>query len=134
MLPPPLISTSSTSCSLEHRSNPPDKEDRREWLRLIDWLLELPRERNQRVWESIYRVMNEKEQGMPFVSFFEEREQEAEKRGLLKGIRAILRARLPQQETALLQRVEQVNDLDLLGRILDAASAADLEQLNRLLP
>jgi len=71
---------------------------------------------------------------MPFVSFFEEREQEAEKRGLLKGIRAILRARLPQQETALLQRVEQVNDLDLLGRILDAASAADLEQLNRLLP
>jgi hypothetical protein len=111
-----------------------DKADRAEWLRLIDWLMELPRERNQRVWESIYRLVDEQEKIMPFVSFFEEREQEAEKRGLLKGIRGALRLRLPENEQALMARVEQVNDLDLLGRILDAALAADIEQLNRLLP
>ena len=71
---------------------------------------------------------------MPFVDYFQEREQEAEKRGLLKGIQAVLRLRLPKQEKALLARAEQVNDLDQLGRVLTAASAADVEQLNQLLP
>jgi hypothetical protein len=52
---------------------------------------------------------------------------------LLKGIRGALRLRLPEQEKALMVRVEEVNDLDLLGRVLDAALAADVEQLNRLL-
>jgi hypothetical protein len=120
---------------------PLDNVDRAEWLRLVDWLMELPRERNKGVWESIYRLVREKEQGMPFISFFEEREQQAEQRGrndgeklgLLKGIRGALRLRLPEQEKALMARVEQVNDVDLLGRVLDAALAADLEQLNRLL-
>jgi hypothetical protein len=53
---------------------PLDNADRAEWLRLVDWLMELPREQNKGVWESIYRLVRETEQGMPFISFFEERE------------------------------------------------------------
>ncbi len=86
---------------------------------------------------------------MPFVDYFQEREQQAERRGaergkelgeklgeklgLKKGIQAVLHLRLPDQEKALMARVEQVDDLEALGRILEAASAADVEQLERLL-
>jgi hypothetical protein len=90
--------------------------------------MELPRERNQRVWEKV----------MPFLSYFEEREQEAQKQGaksgLLEGIQVVLQLRLPEQEKTLLARAERVDDLELLRRVLKAASAADVEQLNRLLP
>jgi hypothetical protein len=34
----------------------------------------------------------------------------------------------------LLARAEQVNDLDLLRRVLKAATAADIDELNKLLP
>jgi hypothetical protein len=115
-------------------ARPLGNEDRREWLRLIDWLMELPRERNQRVWESIYQLERQKGNLMPFLSYFEQRELDAEKRGLLKGIQALLSLRLPEQEKALLARAERVNDLELLRRVLDAASAANAEELNKLLP
>jgi hypothetical protein len=71
---------------------------------------------------------------MPFISYFEQRELDAEKRGLLKGIKAMLHLQLPEQEKALMARVEQVGDLELLTRILDSASARDVEGLNKLLP
>jgi hypothetical protein len=113
---------------------PLDSEDRREWLRLIDWLMELPRPRNQRVWETIYQLQRDKENVMPFISYFEQRELDAEKRGLVEGIQAMLSVRLPDKEKVLTARIEQVNDLTLLRRVLRAATAADVEELNKLLP
>ncbi len=111
-----------------------DVDDRREWLRLIDWLMELPQERNQRVWDSVRQFMREKENVMPFLSNFEERERDAEKRGLLDGIRTVLHALLPKKEKALMARAEQVEDLQLLRRVLQAAGDADSATLNQLLP
>jgi hypothetical protein len=123
-----------------------ESEDRREWLRLIDWLMGLPRERNAALWRRIWAQVAHKEESMPFIDYFQEREMEAEKRGedrgqklgqkwgLLQGIRGALHVRLPEHEQALLARAEQIDDLEVLGRVLDAALAADLEQLQRLLP
>jgi hypothetical protein len=143
-----------------------DSEDRREWLRLIDWLLELPRERNVVIWQRIWTLLQQKEKTMPFVDYFQEREQEAEKlglergeklglergeklglergeklglergekRGLRQAIQAILSAQLPAQEKGLMVRVERIDDLDVLRRVLLAASAKDVAELNRLLP
>jgi hypothetical protein len=111
-----------------------DSEDRREWLRLVDWLMELPRERNRLVWDRIYKLQREKGSAMPFVSYFEQRELDAEKRGLLEGIKAMLAVQIPQQEKSLLARAERIDDLDQLRRVLQAAAAANSEELNRLLP
>jgi hypothetical protein len=123
-----------------------DNEDRREWLRLVDWLLELPRDRNLAIWQRVWALIGEKEKTMPFVDYFQEREQLAtqqgeergekrgEKRGLLKGIQAMLRVRLPEQEEALIARVKQLDDPEVLGRVLDAAEAGDIAQLEKLLP
>jgi hypothetical protein len=111
-----------------------DADDRGEWLRLIDWLMELPQEHNQHVWDSVRQFMREKENVMPFLSYFEERERDAEKRGLLEGIRAVLSLRLPKKEKVLMARAEQVDDLQLLRRVLEAAIAADSKTLNQLLP
>jgi hypothetical protein len=115
-----------------------DREDRREWLRLLDWLLQLPRERNAAVWQRVRALLREKEGIMPFVDDITEQEQLAEQRGrvagLLKGIQALLRVQLPEQEPALMARLGQVEDPELLGRALEAAAAADLAQLNALLP
>jgi hypothetical protein len=63
-----------------------------------------------------------KENIMPFISVFEQREIDAEKRGLLKGIRAMLTVQLPQQAQSLLARVEHVDDVAMLDRILQAAT------------
>jgi hypothetical protein len=75
---------------------------------------------------------------MPFVDYFQELEQLAEergeKRGLLMSIEAILRLRLPEQVETLLGRVKQYHDPELLRRVLAAAAAADVAQLNQLLP
>src|SRR5262249_26792408 len=87
-----------------------DAEDRREWLRLIDWLMELPRERNRVLWQRMWTLIAQKEDTVPFVDYFQEREQEAEKRGLLKGIQIVLHMRLPEHEKAMMARVEEVND------------------------
>ncbi len=38
-----------------------DADDRGEWLRLIDWLMELPRERNRLVWARVRQFLREKE-------------------------------------------------------------------------
>jgi hypothetical protein len=115
-----------------------DVDDRREWLRLIDWLMELPQERNQRVWDSVRQFMREKENVMPFLSNFEQRELEAknqgQKIGLLEAIQTSLSLRLPKQEKALMERAEQVTDLELLRRVLKAAIAADVKELKRILP
>jgi hypothetical protein len=147
-----------------------DGDDCREWLRLVDWLLELPRERNAAVWRRVREALRDKEKTMPFIDYLTEQEQLAEKRGeergekrgeergekrgeergekrgeergekrgraagLLKGIQALLKVRLPEQEPALMARVGQVQDPERLGRVLEAAAAADLDQLNALLP
>jgi hypothetical protein len=71
---------------------------------------------------------------VPFLSYFEERERDAEKRGLLTGIQAVLSVQLPKQAKTLMTRAEQVNDLDLLRRVLKAAVAADRKTLKKLLP
>jgi hypothetical protein len=53
---------------------------------------------------------------------------------LLQGIKAVLHLRMPEQESILMPRVQQVDDPELLRRLLDTASAGDIEELNRLLP
>jgi hypothetical protein len=84
----------------------------------------------QHVRASVYRRVREQEKIMPFLSFFEEHEQQAEKhgrddsakQGLLEGIQVVQQLRLPRQEKALLVRAAQVTDLELLRRVLKVAA------------
>jgi hypothetical protein len=123
-----------------------DAEDRREWLRLIDWLMELPQERNRLLWDNLRRRQREKENVMPFISYLEQREIDARKEGrdegrnegakdtLLEAIQTVLAVQLPQQEKSLLAKAVKIDDLDLLRQVFRAAAVGNLGELNRLLP
>src|SRR5262249_36331439 len=72
-----LLGACSLKMSLE------DEVDRPVLLRLIDWLLPLPRGRNASIWEMIREV--QEGLSMPFVSWFEEQFEIAGECGEIKG-------------------------------------------------
>jgi hypothetical protein len=120
-----------------------EDEDRKTLMRLIDWMLLLPRERNNLLWEQLEAWR--KENPMPFVSVFEQKildqkQQLLEKDEQLRDrcLRAIamgLRLKFKEQGQALFVEVEKQTDLDWLGRFQDSIESADsLDDLRKLLP
>jgi hypothetical protein len=111
--------------------------DLRQWLRLLDWLLDLPPERNRIVWVEIHKSM--KEVTVPFIDYFQQREidqkRSGEIKGLISGITSVLRLRFGEAGLALLPQLEKQTDPDRLQLFLSSAeSAADLHELRKQLP
>jgi hypothetical protein len=77
-----------------------------QWYRLIDWILPLTADQERRVREQV-RQLREGE-AMPFVSFIEQEAREEGKReGLLRSLRALLKAKFGADGEALLAQLPE---------------------------
>jgi hypothetical protein len=111
------------------------RDDVRKLVRLIDWLVKLPRNLELRIREEVESF--EKEKQMPFVTSFErlakeEGEAIGEARGeargevrgklmgLKEGIALALRLKFGEAGAVLAEELRLIQDLDLLHRIYDA--------------
>jgi hypothetical protein len=110
-----------------------DEVDRPLLMRLIDWLLPLPRERNEPIWQKVRQL--QEGQSMAFVSWFEEQFQQAEAKGLHQGIALGLELKFGAAGQALASEVENQTNLEWLRRFFDAIRPANtLDDLRKLLP
>jgi hypothetical protein len=91
----------------------------RELLRVIDWLMELPKDLKIELSEQVTRYQREKH--MPFIDMFEEIAME---RALAKGIETILEHKFPDASGQLMSEIRQVHDHEQLNKILLAAATA----------
>ena len=75
---------------------------------------------------------------MPFLAWFEEREQkradEAEAKALRRGIGALLKVRFGAEGETLAAEVLKRQDLEWLRRFLDLSETLPLDELRKLLP
>ena len=111
-------------------------DDLRRWYRYLDWLLILPKEYDERIWQKI--VQKEKETAVPYVTYAERRglEKGLEKgreEGLEKGIEAVLEVRFPQEVSVLMPAVRQSSKMAELDRFLQLAKTATLEEIRSAL-
>jgi hypothetical protein len=121
-------------CSL--KMNPEDEVDRPALLRLIDWLLPLPRERNAPIWQKIREF--QEGQAMPFVSWFEEQIEQAgvqaEVKGLHLGITSVLKVRFGADGEALAAEARKQTAPEWLRQFLAQSETGSLDELRKLLP
>ena len=107
-------------------------------LRLIDWLVELPAESQRGLWQEIHQRAREDQ--MPFLSYpeqvgFDKGKREGEQATALRLLEVALGAKFQEEGLALLPRLKEQQDLDLLARILATITTTDsLEDVRRLLP
>ncbi len=94
-----------------------DAEKVRQLFRLVDWLMELPRNLKIEFHEQVRRY--EEEKHMPFINTFEEIGME---RGLVKGIEKMLTFRFPDTAGQLMSEIRKIDDWEQLEKILDAAA------------
>lgn len=115
-------------------------EDRRQWYRLLDWLMELPTDLNDEIWKPIHAL---EDSDVAFVSWFEREEKrrmdlaekQGERRGLLRSFRALLPLWYGPTGLTLLPRVEAIDDNALLYQLFAAGeTGASVEQFTALLP
>jgi len=126
------------ACSL--KMNAEDEVDRPELLRLIDWLLPLPAQRNDPLWQQVRQF--QEGQTMPFVSWWEEQIEKAgdeakikgEVVGLQQGITSLLKVRFGAGGEALAAEVRKQTAPDWLRRFLAESETGSLDDLQRLLP
>jgi hypothetical protein len=106
-----------------------DAEEIRQLFRFIDWIMELPEERDRLFWQEIATYQQEKV--MPFVTIAERVGRE---KGLLEGIEACLRMKFGPEGLELMPELREIHDHKLLGRILNAIeTAASPDDLRRVL-
>ena len=115
-------------------------DDLRRWYRYLDWLLVLPKEYDERIYDAI--VQKEKENAVSYVTYAERRglEKGLEKgreAGLLEGkkgsIEAVLEVRFPQEVQALMPSVRQSSQMAELDRFLQLAKTLSLEEVRSAL-
>ncbi len=113
-----------------------DEVDQPTLLRLIDWLLPLPRERNEPIWQKVREV--QEGQTMPFVSWFEEQIQKADEQAraesLHLGITAVLKLRFGADGEALAAEARKQTAPDWLQQFLVQSETDSLDELRKLLP
>jgi hypothetical protein len=133
-----------------------DPEDLRELFRFIDWIMDLPPTQERRFWREIKAHQQEKH--MPFVTIaervgreegrkegrkegleegrkegLEEGQEQGFLEGILKGIEACLKMRFGVEGLELMPEVREIQDHELLRKILDAiVTAASTDELRRL--
>jgi hypothetical protein len=103
-------------------------------LRLVDWLVELPAQSQRELWQQIHERAQENQ--MPFLSYPEQvGYDKGERAGVLRSLEGVLRAKFKEEGLALLPRLKEQQDLDLLVRILATVATTDsLDDVRRLLP
>ena len=110
-----------------------NETERRRWYRYLDWLLALPEEYDLRMWDRVKELRKDKP--MPYVTFADrqvrkmgrdEGRVEGRVEGRHEAIESVLQVRFPDSAAELMPRVKQVEDLDKLHELLEAAKAADL--------
>jgi hypothetical protein len=110
--------------------------DRPVLLRLIDWLLPLPAERNDPIWMQVREF--QEGQTMPFVSWFEQQIEKSgergEIRGLHQGITSVLKVRFGADGEALAAEARKQTTPDWLRQFLAASETGSLDDLRKLLP
>src|SRR5262249_48631877 len=105
-----------------------DPEDIRQLYRFIDWIMDLPAELERRIGQEITSYQQEKR--MPFMTITERMAME---QGLLRGIEACLRLKFGAEGLELMPELREIQDHDLLGKILDAiGTAGSPEELHRI--
>ena len=129
-----------------------DAEDVRQLFRFIDWIMELPEERDRLFWQEITTYQQEK--FMPFVTIaerigrekgieegkkegIEEGKKEGKKEGLLegtlKGIETCLELKFGAEGLKLMPELRELHDHELLDAVLRAIPvAASPDELRRV--
>jgi hypothetical protein len=87
-----------------------------ELVRFIDWLMDLPPALEQLFWQEVYR--DQEEEAVPHMMSNERMGRTEE---LLKGIAAVLEVRFGAEGLNLLPEIRELQDLALLGTILEAS-------------
>jgi hypothetical protein len=111
-------------------------EDVRQLFRLIDWLMDLPKELQEGFREEMHRY--EEDKSMPYVTSIErlakeEGRQEGLQEGELKGIRKnlletiefCLRSRYAEAGLELLPKIQTVENIDQLRKVFQTVQTAD---------
>jgi hypothetical protein len=103
-------------------------------VKWLDWLLDLPREMEQQLWQEIARSQEEKT--MAFVTFAEQYGMEKGQRlGLLKGLALALDLKFGEAGSALMPELEGQEKLATLDAVYAAVKSANsVEDLRKLLP
>jgi hypothetical protein len=120
-----------------------DREDIRRLFRLIDWIMELPKELDREFWSEIEKF--EEARKMPYITSVErlgraegkkEGRKEGRREGLVEGIEVALRLKFGDQGRKILKILEElraINDNALLGRILERIpEAKGLDELRKM--
>ncbi len=94
-------------------------------LAFIDWMLTLPLELEREFRREVEQI--EKERQMLYVTSFErigieKGIEQGTKGGLIKGISLGLQLKFGESGTSLLPEIEQITDVGILSRVLDAMS------------
>lgn len=102
--------------------------DVRELFRLVDWMMELPPVLEERFWQDVVRLQEEKR--MPFMTT---PERVGLRKGLRAGIKSSLEIKFGPDGLALVPEIEQIHDIALLESVLDAIKTAEKpDDLRRL--
>jgi hypothetical protein len=120
-----------------------EEQDRSTLVRLIDWMLLLPQERNR----ALLRQFEEwrKENPMPFISVFEQEildqkqeildQKQQTRETCLRGIALGLKLKFQAEGQTLFAEVQKQTEIDWLRRFLDRIESADsIDDLRKLLP
>jgi hypothetical protein len=103
-------------------------KDVRELFRVIDWLMVLPPALENMFWEEADKIQLEKH--MPFITT---PERVGHRRGLRRGIEAVLRVRFGEEGLKLMPEIHNIHEEEKLEAILTALeTAASLDGVRRL--
>jgi hypothetical protein len=109
--------------------------DVRQLFRLIDWMMDLPKNLDNRFWQE-YRQF-EQEKQMPFITSverigIEKGRQEGLREGLLKALAPTIRSRFGEAGIQLLTEIQAVQDLAILEALAEMASTVEsLDELRQ---
>jgi hypothetical protein len=108
-------------------------EEVRQLFRVIDWLMSIPAELQERFREELHTYEQEKQ--MPYVTSVERlAKEEGRQEGLLLGIRVALTCKFGSAGRRLMPKVRAIKDIDRLESFAQALEKADsLAALRRLL-
>lgn len=108
-----------------------DAEDRRQWYRMFDLLLELPPALDKQLWLEVGQL--QKEGAMPFVTYAERYGME---KAYLAALESVLLGKFGQDGTALLPELSRIEEPARLKAILDAVvlQNASLDDVRQMLP